>query len=205
MTFHHPTDGGYPGTAPGPAAPPYAPAPYAGTAYTGPYTGGPYAAAPGSFPLPPASQRSNRILLWVVGTIGAIAIVCTMLVYVAPVVLLSKAMDEFGAMSDEATEEILNESLDVEIGRPRPIPGPGTLRSVELPVALHNKGDRRASFLVTIEATTESGERLDTVLVSAPDVAPNQTVRQTETLHASGQEYKALLAAKYTVINVSMY
>jgi hypothetical protein len=156
----------------------------------------------------PAPARKSRAGLWIglaVGTFMLLGIG----VLVVPLALGAYAMTQVNANVDDmlggSTEEILSDSLDVEIGD-IVIDDSEYSNSAELSVELHNKGDERATFSVDVEAVSASGERLDSGTAYAAHLAPGQSVTSDVTFFARGDASKSDFAdATVKILSVSKY
>ena len=74
-----------------------------------------------------------------------------------------------------------------------------------LPVTLKNKGDKRATFTVRVEAVTDSGERITDASVFANDLGPGQSYTDELSFFVGADKVRDLSHAKFNVVSVSTF
>ncbi len=124
---------------------------------------------------------------------------------------LSKAIDEtiseidstVSAMTGEATEDILKNHLDVEIGTFAVVEGE-YFDETKLPVKITNKGSKAASFVIEIEAVNENGDRLTSDTIYANNLNAGQTQNVETFTYVDAAMQKTLTTATFKIIEVSM-
>lgn len=132
---------------------------------------------------------------------GLLAIVMTAAT-VGAVNEVSKDLDRF---SGDATEQVLSEDLDVQIGQYEVSEQEFGLREGALTVTLTNKSDERQNFDVKVEAMTASGDRIgvDTAFVS--DLGPGQSDEVEMFAFEPEKDKKQLENARFAVVEASAY
>lgn len=142
------------------------------------------------------------------------ALICGVLAIVIMLVSqasLAKAIDdiaddidnELGAMTGEQTDSILENNLDVTIGKFVVTEG-DFLDESELKVTVNNKGSETASFTVEIEAVGSDGSRIDTDTIYINDLKAGQKQEFEAFTLVKSDKYNALEKATFKVLEVSM-
>lgn len=140
--------------------------------------------------------------------LGVLAIVIT----VASQASLSNAIDdafstfdkELGTLTGEQTDAVLENNLDVTIGKFEVTEG-AFLDETKLDVTVKNKGSETASFSVEIEAVNSDGSRIDTDTIYISDLKAGQSQKFEAFTLVESDKYNALKNATFAVLEVSMY
>jgi hypothetical protein len=131
-------------------------------------------------PQPPVQPKKRHWVRWTI--LSAVAIFAVIIV--ASVVSgLNSATDSLNSAtsttSDGPASSSLNEkhppAKDVKLGTL----AINVLDVAEIPVTITNHSSKASDYIITIEITNPSGDRLDETAVFATDVAPRQTVKET--------------------------
>lgn len=126
---------------------------------------------------------------------------------------LSAAFDEAATqaeanldrMTGDATEQVLAEEVDVQIGAFSATEGKYGLVSTALPVTLTNKSDEAATFNIHIEAIAADGSRIDDSYVMANDLGPGQSQNFEAFTYVASDKLEAMKGATFEVVEASAY
>lgn len=164
------------------------------------------------------------IIFGIVGTVGikrnkrsgfGIAIVSLIIAVIAGAAVIgsqtmySAAIDEASHQLDKstgaATEEVLGNDVDVQLGDLTLKKGSyGTIDS-SMPVTVTNLTDEQASFQITIEAVTADGARIMQDYLYATNLSAGQSQTFKIFTFVSSDDYEAMKAAKFNIVSASVY
>lgn len=144
-----------------------------------------------------------------------IAVASLVLSIVAAVVVLasqamySAALDEASVQLDKAsgaaTEEVLENDVDVQLGElSLKKDGYGLIQS-ELPVKVTNLTDENTTFSIQIEAKDASGNRIDSSYVAESNLGAGQSQTFKAFTYVSPDDYDAMKNATFEIVSVSAY
>ena len=108
-------------------------------------------------------------------------------------------------MTGDATEQVLAEEVDVQIGAFSATEGKYGLVSTALPVTLTNKSDEAATFNIHIEAIAADGSRIDDSYVMANDLGPGQSQNFEAFTYVASDKLEAMKGATFEVVEASAY
>lgn len=129
--------------------------------------------------------------------LGIVAIMITLAVQ-------DQASKDLDYLTGDATEDILDNYVTVEIGKFTVIEDE-YWSDTELPVTVKNKSDEKKSFSITIEAVDSQGNRIDTDTIYVNDLSEGQSQEFTIFKYVSSDNSKTYKKATFRVIEVSMY
>lgn len=136
--------------------------------------------------------------------LGVLAIVITLVCQTS----LSNAIDDvtgdIDAMTGEQTDTILENNLDVTLGKFVIIENE-YLDETEMKVTLKNKGNESASFSVEIEAINSDGSRITSDTIYASNLGAGQSQEFEAFQLVESSKYDMLKKATFKVLQVSMY
>lgn len=114
-----------------------------------------------------------------------------------------ESLDE---MSGDATDKILKNDLDVDIGEFTIIADEYGISEAYLTVIVTNKSDETNSFDITIGATNENGERIDEDYISISELKPGEKSKEYVFEYIfSEDEAEIMKNATFKVIKASKY
>lgn len=121
----------------------------------------------------------------------------------------SAAFDQLEAnldrMSGDATDQVLAEEVDVQVGAFSATEGKYGRVDTALPVTLTNKSDETVTFNVHIEAIAADGSRLDDTYVMAKDLRPGQSQNFEAFTYVASDKLEAMKSATFEVVEASAY
>lgn len=117
---------------------------------------------------------------------------------------LNNLSSDIGTMTGDNTEEILENSVDVEIGKLVVTTNYG-LTDTKLPVKVKNKTSETKSFSIQIEAVNSDGSRIDTDYIYANKLGAGQSQEFNIFSLVSSEKVNALKNATFNIVEVSMY
>lgn len=126
---------------------------------------------------------------------------------------LSEALDEAATqananldrMTGDATDQVLAEEVDVQMGAFTATEGKYGLVDTALPVTLTNKSDQTATFNVHIEAVAPDGSRIDDAYALANDLRPGQSQDFELFTLVSSDKLEAMKGATFEIVEASAY
>ncbi len=136
--------------------------------------------------------------------LGLLAIVFTLIAQSAVSDAIDDLTDDLNYMTGEKTEDVLREYLDVQFGTFRVVQGEFTT-DTSLSVTLKNKGSKKQSFDVTVEAVDKDGGRIDTDIIYVSDLGAGQTQTVEVFDFVIDDRIAALKNATFRVVSASMY
>ena len=136
--------------------------------------------------------------------LGVLAIVITLVSQANLSNAIDDAINDLDAMTGDQTESILENNLDVSIGKFEIVEN-DFLDETSLGVILKNKGNETASFSITIEAVNSDGSRITTDIIYANDLRAGQSQEVEAFELVASDKYEALKNATFQVVEVSMY
>lgn len=108
-------------------------------------------------------------------------------------------------MSGDATDQVLAEEVDVQIGAFSATEGSYGLVSTALPVTLTNKSDETSTFNIHIEAVASDGSRLDDAYVVASELRPGQSQDFEAFTYVASDKLEAMKGATFEIVEASAY
>lgn len=136
--------------------------------------------------------------------LGVLAIVITLVCQANLSNAIEEVIGDIDAMTGEQTDTILENNLDVTLGKFVVIEN-DYLDETEMKVTLKNKGNESASFSVEIEAINSDGSRITTDTIYASDLGAGQSQELEAFTLVESSKYDALKNATFKVLQVSMY
>jgi len=157
---------------------------------------------------PQQPKKNNGVVIAVV--VGAVTlIVVAFMVFVAPLIFISKTTSDVNELISESTggntEQILEDELDVTFGtftRDRDFT---YIKSGRLPVTVRNKGDERATYNVQVEAIDADGNRIAEDNLYITNLGAGQSVTKDAFKFVDDDDYRKLTRATFRVAGVSKY
>lgn len=116
----------------------------------------------------------------------------------------SDLSDSLDNLDGSNTQQILETSVDVQIGNFEVTPGE-YVTDTKLPVTVTNKTSDTASFSIQIEAVNSDGSRITTDYVYANNLTAGQSQTFDIFTLVSSDEIEALQNATFNVVEASMY
>ncbi|WP_149483064.1 hypothetical protein [Mycolicibacterium sp. P1-18] len=157
----------------------------------------------GQPPMAPAKRTPSWIIWLIVACVAA-----PILLAVGAYAFVAKTSSDLGStlesMSGGQTQQILDEDLDVTLGAFDMDTSEYSSRGT-LPVTVKNKGDKRATFTVRIEAVTDSGERITDASVFANDLGPGQSYTDDLSFFVDDDKKRDLSHATFHIVSVSKF
>ncbi|KAA0093650.1 hypothetical protein CIW49_26750 [Mycolicibacterium sp. P1-18] len=151
----------------------------------------------------PAKRTPSWIIWLIVACVAA-----PILLAVGAYAFVAKTSSDLGStlesMSGGQTQQILDEDLDVTLGAFDMDTSEYSSRGT-LPVTVKNKGDKRATFTVRIEAVTDSGERITDASVFANDLGPGQSYTDDLSFFVDDDKKRDLSHATFHIVSVSKF
>lgn len=136
--------------------------------------------------------------------LGILAVVITLIMQSALDSALDEVSDDLDYMSGGKTQEILDEYVDIEIGKFNVIEGE-YYNDTELVVNVTNKSDERKSFDIQVEAVDSSGKRIDVDYIYANDLGAGQSQDFKIFTLVTDENIQAMKSAKIKIVEISMY
>ena len=168
----------------------------------------PAAMPPYGYGYPPPQSKKGVNGVVIAAIIGAVVI--AFIVFIAPPFIFldkmsSDATDMVKDSSGGNTEQILDNDLDVTFGTFTRDMTYTTLKTGKLPVSIHNKGEKRATYSVQIEALDTAGNRITEDTVYVQNLAPGQSVTKDAFTFSDEDNYAKLTHATFNVAGVSKF
>lgn len=108
-------------------------------------------------------------------------------------------------MTGDATDKVLADEVDVQIGAFTAEKGKYGMIDAALPVRLTNKSDETATFNVHIEAIAPDGSRLDDGYALASDLRPGQSQDFELFTLVTSDKLEAMRGATFEIVEASAY
>lgn len=141
--------------------------------------------------------------------LGVLAIVITLAAQKAVSDSLDDAINTFNndmeTLTGGKTEELLQTSVDVEIGKFETTKGKYGITDTKLPVNVTNKTSELKTFVVTIEAVDANGNRIDQGNVYADKLNAGQSQTVNIFTLISSDKVEDFENATFKIVEVSMY
>ena len=141
--------------------------------------------------------------------LGILSIAMTASINKSAVDVISGAVNQlnvdFATMGGERTDEILINSLEVNIGNFEAIDRGYGFFDTKLPVTLRNKTNETKSFSVQIEAVNTDGSRISTDYVYANNLTAGQSQNFEAFSLVTSDKVNAYKNATFKIVEVSMY
>ena len=141
--------------------------------------------------------------------LGILSIAMTASINKSAVDVISGAVnqlnEDFATMGGERTDEILINSLEVNIGNFEAIDRGYGFFDTKLPVTLRNKTNETKSFSVQIEAVNKDGSRISTEYVYANNLTAGQSQNFEAFSLVTSDKVNAYKNATFKIVEVSMY
>ena len=141
--------------------------------------------------------------------LGILAIGCTLMMQAAWSAALDEATEsankELNNMTGENTEEILKNSVSVELGEFAMEKDEYGYVESSLPVTITNKESEAKTYSIHLEAVDESNIRIKDDTIYITDLGPNQTQTVEAFTYVSKDEYEAMQNITFNIVEVSMY
>lgn len=142
----------------------------------------------------------------VISVVAGGVVLATQYMFTKAVDEVSEEVDkELDKMSGGATEDILANSLDVEIGTFEATTDEYNFTETKLPVTVTNKLKEAKSFSVTVEAADTDGNRINTDIVYVDNLAPGQSYSSDIFTLVSSDEVEKYQNATFKVIEASEF
>ena len=163
------------------------------------------------------SGRGFAIAGIVVAVVAGAVVLGTQALYTAA---LDRAMDEADAafdqakaeadasldrMTGDATDQVLAEEVDVQIGAFSVTEGTYGMTSTALPVTMVNKSDETATFNIHIEAVAPDGSRIDDSYAMASDLRPGQSQDFELFTYVPSDKLEAMRGATFEIVEASAF
>lgn len=140
--------------------------------------------------------------------LGIAAIVTTLVMQAATAKAINEVADSFSDtmsnLSGENTDKILENSVDVTFGQFE-ITKDEFFDSYKLPVTVRNKGDKQASFSVSVEAVDANGVRIEDDTLYVNDLNAGQSQNFDAFTLITSDTAEKMKTAKFKVLSVSQY
>ena len=108
-------------------------------------------------------------------------------------------------MTGDATDQVLAEEVDVQIGAFAATEDKYGLADTGLPVTLTNKSDQAATFNIHIEAVGPDGGRIDEGYAMASDLRPGQSQDFELFTFVPSDKLEAMKGATFEIVEASAY
>ena len=108
-------------------------------------------------------------------------------------------------MTGDATDQVLAEEVDVQIGAFAATEDKYGLADTGLPVTLTNKSDQTATFNIHIEAVGSDGGRIDDGYAMANDLRPGQSQDFELFTFVPSDKLEAMKGATFEIVEASAY
>ena len=118
---------------------------------------------------------------------------------------MESADTQMNNITGENTEEILNKSVDVEIGEFTMSKGEYGLVNSSLPVTVTNKESETKSFSFHLEAVDGSGARIMDDYIYANDLGAGQSQSFESFQFVTDDQFDAMQNASFNIVEASMY
>ena len=135
---------------------------------------------------------------------GILAVAITLAMQSAVDKALNDLDEDLDRLTGEKTDDILQDSLDVTIGKFQVIQDE-YWEDTKLTVTLKNKSKEKQSFSVTVEAVDKDGVRLAVDYIHANDLGAGQSQRFDIFTLVTSEDIAAMKDATFRVVEVSAY
>ena len=153
-----------------------------------------------------SSGKSMAIAAIVVSIVAGGIVLVTQHMFSEAIDEVVKEVDEnLDKATGDATDEVLANSLDVQIGTFEATTDEYGFTETKLTVTVTNKLDEKKSFDVTIEAADADGNRMDTDTVYVSDLAPGQSYSEDIFTLVSSDDVEKYQNATFKAIEASEY
>lgn len=116
-----------------------------------------------------------------------------------------RAETSLDRMTGDATEQVLAEEVDVQVGAFVATEGKYGRFDTVLPITLTNKSSEAATFNIHIEAIAADGSRLDDTYVTANDLRPGQSQDFEAFTYVPSDKVEAMRGATFEIVEASAY
>jgi hypothetical protein len=137
----------------------------------------------------------------IISVIAAIVVIASQAAYTAA---LDAASSELDKATGDATEEVLESDVDVQLGEFSIKKDSYGIVQSELPVTITNLTDESASISIQIEAVDASGNRIDSSYASATNLGAGQSQTVKTFTYVSDDDYDAMKAATFEIVSASV-
>jgi hypothetical protein len=153
-----------------------------------------------------AAGRTMAIIVIVLSTISGVVVIASQSFYSNAIDNVSEEVNKSLDDSTGAnTEELLNKSVNVEIGTFAVNEDEYGIATTELPVKITNKLDEQKSFSVQIEAVDAGGNRIADDTIYANSLNAKQTQDFKVFQYVPSDKVDGLKSATFKVLSVSQY
>lgn len=118
---------------------------------------------------------------------------------------LEQTQTELDKMTGDATEQLLQTDVDVQLGEFSISRGGYGLIESSLPVTIANKAKEAKSYSVHLEAVDESGARICDDYLYANSLGSGQSTQVEAFKYVASENFEKMTGAKFNIVEVSQF